>query len=121
MAKRDITGAVDFGYLDDFCAGDTALVDEVLGLFAEQTELWGRLLDPDGDAEAWRDGAHTLKGSALGIGAGEVARVCGEAEVAWREPSALKAAMKNRLDHAITLALADIAAWRHELALKGLR
>jgi hypothetical protein len=121
MAKRDITGAVDFGYLDGFCAGDTALVDEVLGLFAEQAELWSRLLAPEGDAEAWRDGAHTLKGSALGIGAGEVARVCGEAEAAWREPPALKAAIKHRLDHAIMLARSDIAAWRHELALKGLR
>ena len=121
MAKRDITGAVDFDYLEGFCAGDTALVDEVLGLFGEQAELWGRLLDPEGDAEAWRDGAHTLKGSALGVGAGEVARVCGEAEAAWREPPALKAAIKHRLDYAISLALADIAAWRHELALRGLR
>ncbi len=121
MATRNITGAVDFDYLDDFCAGDTGLVDEILDLFSEQAELWSRLLDPEGDSEAWRDGAHTLKGSALGIGAGEVARVCGEAEAAWREPPALKAAIKDRLDHAVTLARADVAAWRHALALKGLK
>ncbi len=121
MAKRDITGAVDFAYLDNFCAGDTALIDEVLGLFAEQAQLWGRLLDPEGDGEAWRDGAHSLKGSALGIGAGDAARVCGEAEAAWRETPALKAAIRDRLDHALRLALADIAAWRHEQALQGLR
>jgi len=121
MARRDITGAVDFGYLETFCVGDTALVDEVLGLFTEQVELWSRLLDPEAESEGWRDGAHTLKGSALSIGAGAVARVCGEAESAWREPAALKSAIKHRLDHAISLALADIAAWRHELALRELK
>jgi len=121
MAKRDITGAVDFGYLDTFCAGDTALVEEVLGLFAEQADLWSRLLDPEVDPEVWRDGAHSLKGSALGVGAHVVASVCGEAEAAWKEPPAVKASIKHRLDHAISLALADIAAWRHELALRGLQ
>src|ERR1700739_3622857 len=100
MAKRDITGAVDFGYLEGYCAGDAALVEEVLGLFLEQAELWGRLLDPGGDGEAWRDGAHPLRGSALGSGAGEVGRVCAEAEAAWREPTAMRAAIKLRLDHA---------------------
>lgn len=121
MAKRDITGAVDFDYLSGYCAGDTALMDEVLGLFLEQSELWGRLLDPDGDGEAWRDGAHTLKGSALGVGARHAAAVCAEAEAAWSEPAAVRSALKNRLAYALDLAAADIAAWRHEMALQGLR
>ena len=121
MAKRDITGAVDFDYLGGYCAGDEALMDEVLGLFLEQVELWGRLLDPDGDQEAWRDGAHTLKGSALGVGAHEVGRICGEAELAARETAAAKQALKRRLDFALDLVGADIAAWRHEMALKGLK
>ena len=121
MAKRDITGAVDFDYLSSFCAGDTALMDEVLGLFLEQAEMWGRLLDPDGDGEAWRDGAHTLKGSALGIGARTVAAVCADAEGGWQKPAAVRAALKDRLSYALDLAAADIAAWRHEMALQGLR
>ncbi len=31
MARRDITGAVDFAYLQNYAAGDLDLVDEVLG------------------------------------------------------------------------------------------
>lgn len=121
MARRDLTGAIDFDYLEGFAAGDTDLVDEVLGLFVEQAELWGRLLDPAGDGAAWRDGAHTLKGSALGIGAKALAEVCGEAEAGWEATAAIKGAIKHRLDHALDLVLADIAAWRHEMALRGLR
>jgi hypothetical protein len=121
MARRDITGAVDFDYLSTFTAGDQEIVAEVLDLFDEQAALWMRLLDPTGDPGAWRDGAHTLKGSALGIGARGVAEVCNEAETGWEEPPAVKAALKARLDHALNLALADIAAWRHERLLQGLR
>ena len=69
MAKRDLTGAVDFGHLEGYAAGDEALVEEVLGLFREQAALWLPLLDPASADDAWRDAAHTLKGSALGVGA----------------------------------------------------
>jgi hypothetical protein len=40
MARRDITGAVDFAYLQNYAAGDLELVDEVLGLYREQAALW---------------------------------------------------------------------------------
>jgi hypothetical protein len=33
----------------------------------------------------------------------------------------MKLALKHRLDHALDLALADIAAWRHERLLQGLK
>ena len=120
MARRDITGAIDFDYLESYVSGDRALMAEVLGLFEEQAGLWGRLLDPAA-GESWRDGAHTLKGSALGVGARDVAAVCTEAEAAWDEPAEFKNAIKSRLDHMVDLALADIAAWRHEELLRGLR
>lgn len=121
MAKRDITGAVDFAYLEGFCAGDMALVAEVLDLFCEQAAMWGRLLDPAGDGSAWRDGAHTLKGSALGIGARPLAAVCEEAEAGWQAPADVKVALKHRLDFALDLAMADISAWRHERLLQDLK
>jgi HPt (histidine-containing phosphotransfer) domain-containing protein len=121
LAKRDISGAVDFAYLEAFAAGDQGLVEEVLGLFDEQSELWARLLEPDGDSGAWRDGAHTLKGSAAGIGAHALATVCGEAEAAAAEPPALKAAVLARLRSALDQARADIAAYRHEQALRSLK
>jgi HPt (histidine-containing phosphotransfer) domain-containing protein len=121
MSRRDLTGAVDFEYLEGYAMNDASLIDEVLGLFREQAELWSRLLDPDGPADTWRDGAHTLKGSALGIGAKDFARVCAEAEAAANESPALRAALLHRLQHALDLALADIAAYRHEQILRGLR
>ena len=46
MARRDITGAVDFPYLEQYAAGDGALIDEVLSIFREQSAIWLRLLDP---------------------------------------------------------------------------
>ena len=36
MARRDLTGAVDFGYLETYAANDQAVIDEVLALFREQ-------------------------------------------------------------------------------------
>ncbi len=121
MSRRDLTGAVDFDHLERFALNDAALIDEVLGLFREQAELWSRLLDPEGPADTWRDGAHTLKGSALGIGANDLARVCGEAEAAAHDSPALRGALLGRLQHALDLTLADIAAYRHEQALRDLR
>jgi HPt (histidine-containing phosphotransfer) domain-containing protein len=121
MAKRDLTGAVDFAHLDRYAAGDAALVEEVLGLFREQAELWLPLLDPAADGGAWRDAAHSLKGSALGIGAFALAERCGAAE---SEPEADLGRRTVLLDHvrtALDAALADIAAWRHEQALRSLK
>ena len=117
MARRDITGAVDFRHLESFAAGDQRVIDEVLALFREQAAMWIRLLDPD--AEGWRDAAHTLKGSALGIGAFALADECEAAEQAAtpRERAALVDSVRSALD----LALADIAAYEHEQALKSLK
>jgi HPt (histidine-containing phosphotransfer) domain-containing protein len=112
MARRDITGAVDFAYLEGFAGGDQQVVDEVLALFREQAELWTALLDPE--SEGWRDAVHTIKGASRGIGANQLGDVCAEVEKAGA----------HRLDdvrHALDLALADIAAYAHEQALKSLK
>jgi HPt (histidine-containing phosphotransfer) domain-containing protein len=121
MARRDITGAVDFGHLESFAAGDTALIDEVLAMFREQASLWVRLLDPDGPDDGWRDGAHTLKGSALGVGAFALAKACDEAEIGCALDPGRKAVMLGRVRDALDAALADIAAYAHERALQSLK
>ncbi len=121
MAKRDLTGAVDFSYLERYAAGDPALVEEVLGLFRQQAEIWMRLLDPGAEDGAWRDAAHSLKGSALAIGATELAGRCESAE---REPAADLGRRTVLLGHvrtAMDAALADIAAYSHEQALRSLK
>lgn len=121
MARRDITGAVDFAYLEGYAAGDQALVEEVLGLFREQAQAWTRLLDPAAPGEGWRDAAHTLKGSARGIGAGELAQACEAAETCVDGEAGERERRLSLLRDALDAALADIAAYLHELALRSLR
>ena len=117
MARRDITGAVDFGHLERFAAGDQAVIAEVLALFREQAEMWMRLLDPV--AEGWKDAAHSLKGSALGVGAFALADECEAAEQATA--LAEKRLLAESMRDAVQAALADIAAYSHEQALRSLK
>ena len=118
MARRDITGAVDFAYLEDYAGHDQAVVDEVLALFREQATLWLRLLDPGAGEGVWRDAVHTLKGSARGIGANELAEACATAEAA---ADTARAAALDGVRDAADRVIADIAAYAHEQALKSLK
>jgi len=112
LARRDIKGVVDFAYLEDFAAGDGDVIDEVLALFREQSQIWGAMLAPE--AEGWRDAVHTLKGAARGVGAFQLGDACQACEAAG--PSGL-GAVRDALD----AALSDIAAYAHERALTSLK
>lgn len=116
MSRRDLTGALDLATLERFTQGDGDLADEVLGLFQEQARIWSPLLDSR--EPGWKDAVHTLKGSAAGVGALRVAEACASAEAA--EPAALPGRLEALRD-ALDEALADIAAYRHELAIRSLR
>jgi HPt (histidine-containing phosphotransfer) domain-containing protein len=70
--------AVDFDYLEGFAAGDMTVVTEVLELFRQQAEGWLAGLDAPGDG--FRDLAHTIKGSAKGIGANALGDIADRAE-----------------------------------------
>lgn len=104
-------GGVDFDSLTAYVGGDRAIVGEVLSLFSDQARLALKTLDPAMDNAAWRDAAHSLKGSALGIGANRLAEACGEAETARDAPVEVKRALLDRLRDALALTLADIAAY----------
>ena len=112
VARRDLTGAVDFGYLEGFAAGDAQVVEEVLALFREQAAIWSKLLHPD--IEGWRDAVHTLKGTARGIGANQLGTACEHAEEAG-------AGALSTVHAALDATLADVAAYLHELAIQSLR
>jgi len=112
LARRDIKGVVDFAYLEEFAAGDDAVIDEVLALFREQSAIWGAMLDPGN--EGWRDGVHTLKGAARGVGAFQLGDACQACEAVG--PVAL-----DQVRDALDAALADIAAYAHERALNSLK
>ena len=121
MARRDLTGAVDFAYLEAYAGGDAGIVDEVLGIFQQQAEMWLRLLDPAAVAGGWKDAAHTLKGSALGIGAKALGEACAAAEAAVDADMIERTLRLTRVRDALQAALGDIAAYRHEQALRGLK
>lgn len=60
--------------------GDVSLEAEIVHIFRVQTELWSRLLIPDAPTPIWRDAAHTVKGSARGLGLWALAEACERAE-----------------------------------------
>ena len=74
MARRDLSGAVDFTVLEAMTAGMDDVTEEVLGLFAEQARMWSAMLDAS--SEGWRDAVHTIGGAGAGIGAKTLALVC---------------------------------------------
>ena len=83
MARRDITGAVDFAYLERFAAGDQGVIEEVLELFREQAALWSAMLEPE--FEGWKDAVHTIKGASRGVGAFQLGDACD-----WTESHGLR-------------------------------
>ncbi|WP_372707473.1 Hpt domain-containing protein [Brevundimonas sp.] len=116
MALRDLSGAVDFSVLERMTGGDDAITEEVLGLFFQQAGLWSPMLDVREDG--WRDAVHTIRGAAAGIGAGTLAAVCQTAEAAEK---AAAPPLLERVRDALGIALADVAAYRHEMMLRSLR
>lgn len=116
MALRDLSGAVDFTVLELMTGGDDAITEEVLGLFAQQAAMWSPLLDVREDG--WRDGVHTIRGAAAGIGAGTLAAACQTAEASDKAEAP---PLLDRVRDALEIALADVAAYRHELMLRSLR
>ncbi len=116
MARRDLSGAVDFTVLERMTGGDDGVGEEVLGLFVQQAAMWSPMLDVREDG--WRDAVHTLRGAAAGIGAGAVAEACAAAEAAEKAEAP---PLLDRVRDALDTALADVAAFRHELMLRSLR
>lgn len=71
--------AIDHAYLSRMTAGDDGLARELLALFAAQAERLVAEMQ-DADPAAVPTLAHTLRGSALGIGAPAVAEAAAELE-----------------------------------------
>ena len=71
---------VDYQHLEAQAAGDVAVMREVLNLFVAHTEQIIAELERTDDAKTWKQWAHTLKGSARGIGAFAVAEAAAVAE-----------------------------------------
>ena len=100
--------AIDLSYLARMTFGNRGLERELLELFDRQASmLIARMRDSDSPAVATL--AHTLKGSACGIGAGHVARAARATELAAGAAGAECSAAIDRLAAAIEEARALIA------------
>ncbi|MCB1507749.1 MAG: Hpt domain-containing protein [Hyphomicrobiaceae bacterium] len=103
-SRPDASRPVDLVHLAHQTLGDRALETEILKLFLVQSELlMKRLAAGFGDAAVVRRNAHTLKGSASGIGAFEVAS---DAEALFDAPG--DAVQSDRLGESVARANAFI-------------
>ncbi|MEZ5855759.1 MAG: Hpt domain-containing protein [Hyphomicrobiaceae bacterium] len=75
---------IDHAYLSRYTMGNSELEAEVLDLFVDQAPEYMMQMRNAATDKAWRDAAHTLKGSARAVGALEVAKCAEEAEAAGR-------------------------------------
>ncbi len=112
---------VDFAHLAAYTGGDRALEAEIFELFREQTEMWLRLLAVEAAIEDWRAAAHTLKGSARGIGAFALAECCEAAEAAAEGSAAARAVAAQDVRAAVKAVLDAVAARDHAAEIGGLR
>jgi HPt (histidine-containing phosphotransfer) domain-containing protein len=103
---RDAPASVDWTHLSRQTAGDTELAKELLTLFVGQARDIARRLAGAGDDKSRRDLAHTLKGSALAIGAFDVARAAETCETTLAKGEALRL---DGLERALATTLATIA------------
>jgi HPt (histidine-containing phosphotransfer) domain-containing protein len=79
LARRS-DAPIDRAHLARYTFGSVELELEVLGLFAGQAPETLAMLTAADQTKAWRDAAHTLKGSARAVGAWRVADRAAEAE-----------------------------------------
>jgi len=121
MAERTKTGALDFDYLETYADGDMVVVEEVLNLFREQAALWLRVLDPHDPGEGWRDGVHSLKGTALGVGAVALAQACSTAEWVLDDAHMDRNLALIRVRDAVEAVLADIVIYQYEKNIQSPR
>lgn len=111
MTGAGRASSVDFSHLENYVAGDQAVVREVLGLFSDQARTVLPTLNPFAAGDDWRNAAHSLKGSALGIGAFALAEACSDAESVRDASPEVKRAVLASVADALAEALADIAAY----------
>jgi HPt (histidine-containing phosphotransfer) domain-containing protein len=104
-AKPLVEPAIDLAHLARMTLGERSLEREVLALFDRQTELLLPRIRTAGRPAA-ATLAHTMKGSALGIGAWRVARA---AEAVEQAPEAELAAAIDALGTAVAETCREIA------------
>lgn len=114
---------LDVQHLSLMTGADASLGIEIIDIFRNQTDMWQRMLDPSLPRGQWADAAHSLKGTALSVGAKRLAAACAEVETLGRsseevsvvEAGTMISALKDEIGPAIEAA----ARVSHQLTVKG--
>lgn len=94
---------VDLVHLARQTLGNKDLEAEVLDLYERQSVILLGRIEAAADERTWREAAHALKGSSLGIGAVRVARCAATVEARAKERSTAEGiAALMALSHAVT-------------------
>ena len=116
---------IDIDHLMSMTGGAADLADEVLDIFRNQAETWGRVLDPELGQREWADAAHALKGAALSIGAHEFAEECSRVEQKGRGEDPIgrveAAPLLSSLKDGLVQAIEACANASYHLSKPGLR
>jgi HPt (histidine-containing phosphotransfer) domain-containing protein len=113
---------IDFDHLKRYTGEDTDLINEVLGMFSSQTEMWLRGLDPTSDDETWSGVAHALKGSAQTVGAARLGELCDRAEAMVGEDVRPKREwIAGEIEAEVETLQTDIQRWQYETEMKAMR
>jgi HPt (histidine-containing phosphotransfer) domain-containing protein len=83
--RKPASRPVDLVHLSRYTLGDRALEREVLELFRAQASIYLERLEAAQSAQEWREAAHSLKGSAVAIGAWRTAAAAERAEASSGE------------------------------------
>lgn len=118
MAERD---PVDLKHLHKYTGGDVALEREIYALFREQVSMWLKLLKSDSDSQSWGSAAHSIKGSARGLGAHGLASACEAAEAVVVSGKTARASAAADVRHQVDQVLAFLAQREYALNIQELR
>lgn len=92
---------LDLVHLSRYTLGNRSLEVELLGLFRAQAGVYVARLQDAANEKEWKDAAHSLKGSARGLGAWALGDIAEEAERRAGDDAAGRAYMIGRIRDAI--------------------
>ena len=123
MSIADSETEIDFDHLNQYVGGDPDLTAEVFGLFKHQVDMWGRALVADADDDTWESVTHSLRGTALAVGATKLAELCEKAEElvgASNRAGGREVALQN-IEFRISRTIAEIQRWEYRQTLNKMR
>lgn len=123
MSSTDSETEIDFDHLNQYVGGDVDLTAEVFGLFKHQVEMWGRALIVEADDDTWESVTHSLRGTALAVGATKLAALCEKAETligGANRPGGRQVALQN-IEFRISQTTAEIQRWEYRQTLNKMR